>query len=185
MALTGPYRELEQLRRNLSHVASPQFRLTLSETLCQEALHQAEIGFDRAVDPYDHPWAPLKYRKGKTLVDEGHLKRAVTSRSAARVYERGFVISTKPSMGERSVANAGTHQYGRTIKAKTAKGMRFRVGGTSRTNGPTWVRAQTVTIPKRQFMPEGELGPRWAKAFEKRADEVLLAALVDSAAGGR
>lgn len=171
MSVTGSFRELELLRQRIASIAGTQFQFEMSERLAWEARQQADIGFKRGIDPYDNPWEPLKYRTGKPLDDEGHLRRTITG--PARVTPQGFVISTRGGGAFASVRYADTHYRGRTIRAKTAKGMRFRTGGTSRLNGPIWARAQVVTIPKRQFMPEGYLGPRWRAAFERQADDVL------------
>lgn len=171
--ITGAFKELEELRKRVAFIASPEFRYELCNELADEAQKQAQAGFDRGVDPYDVPWAPLTYRSGKPLVDEGHLERAITGPQAKTVTPQGFVISTRGMRTFPSVANAMTHFRGRTINAKTAKGMRFRYGGTSRTNGPNWARAQSVTIPKRQFMPEGTMGSRWTAGFDARANRLM------------
>lgn len=36
-------------------------------------------GFDRSVDPYGEPWAPLQHRDGQPLVDTGIMRQSVRS----------------------------------------------------------------------------------------------------------
>lgn len=76
---------------------------------------------------------------GKTLIDTAQLRNSI--KSAAD--ESGFAVGT-------NVIYAATHQLGapkRTIRAKTAKGLRFRV------NGHFVTKQQVqVTIPARPFL---------------------------------
>lgn len=168
---TDHFRELEALRQQIAHLATGAFRRELSENVSRAARHEADVGFERAVDPYDTPWPQLTYRDGKALDDEGHLRRVITG--PATVFENGFIISTRGGRTFDSVKYAATHQYGAHIRARGPRGMRFRVGGTTRTNGPMTVRASEVVVPRRQFMPEGRLGARWERGMARAANDTM------------
>lgn len=171
--VTGSFADLRALQRKLARIASGEFRREMSQALADEARKQIDAGFAASVDPYDQPWAPLKYRAGRPMDDEGHVRRALTAPQAAIVTEQGFEITTSgASRAFASVRNLRTHQYGKTIMAK-GRPMRFRAGGTTRANGPTVVKAQKVVVPKRQVMPEGRVGSRWGRAFRKVADALM------------
>lgn len=80
---------------------------------------------------------------GKTLIDTAQLRNSI--KSAAD--DTGFAVGT-------NVVYAGTHQRGapnRTIRAKTARGLRFRV------NGHFVTKQQVqVSIPARPFLGVSE-----------------------------
>lgn len=75
---------------------------------------------------------------GKTLVQTAQLRNSIRSKSDAS----GFAVGT-------NVKHAATHQFGdeRTIRARKAKALRFRVGG-------KWVSKKQVrvSIPARPFL---------------------------------
>ncbi len=76
---------------------------------------------------------------GKTLIDTAQLRNSIKSRSD----ETGFAVGT-------NVKHGATHQFGepgRTIRAKTSRGLRFQVGG-------KWVTKKQVKvkIPARPFL---------------------------------
>lgn len=75
---------------------------------------------------------------GKTLVKSGQLRNSIRVKSDSS----GFAVGT-------NAVHAATHQLGanRTIRAKRAKALRFKVGG-------RWVSKQkvTVNIPARPFL---------------------------------
>jgi phage gpG-like protein len=141
------------------------------------------LGFVRGVDPYDRPWKPLRSRDGQPLRDSGRLQNSVAG-AHLNVTQTGFRITT-------NVKYAATHQYGATIRAKNARFrfgglgdeqdmvtggkpmLVFRVGGPRPRKNGRWVSKAEVTIPRRQYMPEGNVGPRWAAALEGTADLVI------------
>lgn len=75
---------------------------------------------------------------GVTLTDTAILKNSIRSKSS----EKGFAVGT-------DLKYAATHQYGdsRTIRAKSNKGLRFKVNG-------RWVTKKKVkvTIPARPYL---------------------------------
>ena len=180
--VTGDFSGLKQLAIAMSALGEPPARRELSAVLGEEARTQALIGFQRGVDPYDVKWKPIRYRQGQPLRDTGRLQNSITGSGGLRSYERGFSITT-------DVFYAATHQYGATIKAKRARPhyhfgsgdmvsytesrpmLVFKVRG--RGGKVRWVSKAQVTVPRRQFMPEGHLGPRWEKGLEAQAGEFL------------
>jgi phage gpG-like protein len=183
MGVTGDFGDLVELRQAMAKLATPEHRLDLAKNLAEEARTQVAFGFQRGVDPYDQPWPKLASREGQPLRDTGRLLNSVSGQPL--VSEQGFRIST-------GVKYAATHQYGATIRAKNATVrfggagsdsqdtvtsgkpmLRFRVGGARPSKTGRWVSKEEVTIPRRQFMPEGSVGGRWLSAFEKVAELVL------------
>ncbi len=187
--MQGSFAELRELTKALGDLGSPKEQYALSALLSEEARTQALIGFQRGVDPYDQPWKPLTSRVGQPLSDTGRLRNSITARGAVQVMMRGFVITTR-------LIYAAVHQYGATIRAKNA---RFRFGGAGssdadmvtagkpmlvfRVGGPRprtkgrWVQKEKVTIPRRQFMPEDTVGPRWLAGFEQASRAFIASRL--------
>ena len=71
---------------------------------------------------------------GKTLTDNKHLKGSIHHHASAAGVEVGT-----------NLIYAGVHQNGMEIKPKTAKFLRFQIGG-------QWSKKRKVTIPKRPFL---------------------------------
>jgi phage gpG-like protein len=181
VGLRGDFGSLDALRRRIAGLSEPPARLALSKNLAEEARTQVAFSFQRSVDPYGKPWKKLASRVGKPLRDTVRLLNSFS----ARVFERGFTIAT-------TVFYAAVHQYGAVIKAKNptlrfgsagtsgqdmvsaGKPMlRFRVGGARPRTKGKWVSKAQVTVPQRQMVPEGQVGQRWAKAFERVADAFM------------
>jgi phage virion morphogenesis protein len=95
--------------------------------------------FEDETDPQGNPW-PDSLRKtllgGRTLTDTAALVQSITHAPT----DNSVAIGT-------NLIYAAIHQTGGTIKAKTAKGLRFRGPG----NGG-WVQKSEVTIPQRAFL---------------------------------
>lgn len=93
--------------------------------------------FEREESPDCTPW-PMSIRVltegGKTLSDTRRLVNSMTHEAS----RDGVAVGT-------NVIYAAPHQTGATIKAKTAKGLRFQVAG-------GWVTKQSVEIPQRAFL---------------------------------
>jgi phage gpG-like protein len=119
-------------------------------------------GFDLSQAPDGKPWEPLKVRiGGQPLVKTGKLRDKAQS---ATPTASGIMVTI-------DLVRAATHQYGATIRAKTAKKLRFRAGR-------RWVFVDQVSIPARPFLPEGELPPRWRDRLSKVVADKLSIALV-------
>jgi phage virion morphogenesis protein len=100
-------------------------------------VNQARFRFQRGRAPDGTPWKKSRKLSGQTLILSGLLMRSMfAAEPEAKAVEWGS-----------NRIYAAVHQFGATIKAKTSKGLRFRVGG----NG-AWVTKQSVTIPARPFL---------------------------------
>lgn len=114
--------------------------------------------FEEGKGPGRLPWQKSRGAEdegGQTLIDTARLRQSITFRAGPSFAEIGTNVIYGP-----------IHQFGGTIKAKTAKGLVFRVGGKrvggrigkggfrvgSRIEGGSWRRVQQVTIPARPFL---------------------------------
>lgn len=158
VSVKGDFSELAQLSEKLEQISGDEFRRESVQRLAEEARTQVLLGFEQSRDPYGNPWKPPVTRPGgKPLLDKGRLRNSINVKSN----QSGFIVST-------DVSYAATHQYGATIKAKTpGKPLKFRVGKSG------WRSKYSVTIPRRQFMPENYLGPIWSEALGLEADRIL------------
>lgn len=96
-------------------------------------------------------WFPGPWRKsyraqaqgGQTLVDRGILRNSIQARSGSDWAAAGSAQKY-----------AKIHQMGGTIRAKSAKALRFKIGD-------HWYIRRAVTIPARPFLPvkDGRLHP--------------------------
>lgn len=164
--ITGDVHELQLLVKGLERLATPEARHELAERIAAAAKTLVALEFDSHTDPYGRKWAPLRSRAGQPLTDTGRLAHSFAFQAQGDDVRLGT-----------SVQYAGVHQYGAAIKPKNAKALRFRVGG-ARPNAPGkatggFVFAKKVTIPQRQMVPEGDLGPVWLADFETEVDAYL------------
>ncbi len=93
--------------------------------------------FEDGKGPDGTAWKPsarATQAGGQTLVDRARLLSSLTHNASAKGVEWGT-----------NVVYAGIHQFGGKIKAKTAKGLAFRVGG-------KFVRVKSVTMPARPYL---------------------------------
>lgn len=99
----------------------------------------AQSRFAAEKDPDGSPW-PVSMRAaldgGKTLTHTARLKNSITSEAG----DREVAVGT-------NAIYAAIHQFGGVIKAKTAKGLKFRPAG-----GNGFVTVMSVTMPKRAFL---------------------------------
>jgi phage gpG-like protein len=123
---------------------------------------KVRLGFATSTDPYGRPWAPLKVRQGKPLVDKGQLLGSVSYQVDGNSVEIGTNMPYAP-----------THQYGATIEATSAKALRFFVEGK-----PVFVgRGHKITIPPREMFPTEGLPADWETDSMDAIAEVLRASL--------
>lgn len=155
MGIKGNFAGLRKMQLKLGAMADPAFRADLSKVLMHEALELVDEGFATSKAPDGSPWKRLALRNGQPLRDTRRLQSSFTGASSAS----GFKIGT-------NVAYARTHQDGMTIKAKSAKGLHFTVGGRH-------FNVQSVKIPQRQMVPEGKLSSRWHNALTSAAREYV------------
>ena len=99
--------------------------------------------FEDERGPGGVPW-PKSWRAreqaGQTLTDTARLRQSITFNAGPAMVEIGT-----------NVRYAAVHQFGATIRAKTAKGLVFRVGR-QRGGKAGFRRMQQVTIPARPFL---------------------------------
>lgn len=117
-------------------------RRGLNAALAQTARESTLERFRQGRDPEGRRWKTsirAAASGGRTLIDTAQLRNLIKAHSD----EKGFAVGT-------NVKYAGTHQFGdsnRTIRAKTRKGLRFKVGG-------RWVTKKQVkvSIPARPYL---------------------------------
>ena len=110
----------------------------------QEAASLVDLTFVESKDPWGRPWEPLKFRDGQPLLDTGtHLASTVNHKVDG---DDSVTVGVAASF-------AATHQFGATIKPKSAKRLVFQPRGF-----PHPIFAKQVTIPARPFMPIREGG---------------------------
>lgn len=108
--------------------------------IAEQLRQHVDERFEDERGPGGVPW-PKSWRAreqaGQTLTDTARLRQSITFRAGPSSAEVGT-----------NVRYAAVHQFGATIRAKTAKGLVFRVGRTR----SGWRRMQQVTIPARPFL---------------------------------
>lgn len=100
--------------------------------------------FEAETAPSGLPWKKsgrARAQGGQTLSDSGRLKQSITRRVAGKE----LLVGT-------NVRYAAIHQFGGTIRAKTSKGLRFRMPWLKGDGDSGWRRVQSVTLPARPFL---------------------------------
>lgn len=133
----GDTRELIEAMKNVAELD----RSGLNDALGEGVRTSTVERFKRSRGPDGKRWRTsvrAATTGGTTLVDTAQLRNSITSKSDAS----GFAVGT-------NVKHAATHQFGdtRTIQARKAKALRFRIGD-------KWVMRKEVkvTIPARPFL---------------------------------
>ncbi len=133
--LTGDIRRLNNKLRRLANIDFT----GLNEQLAEGIKTSTRLRFKTSTDPEGKPWQSTA-RGGKILVLTARLRNSIRARADAS----GFAVGT-------NVIYAARHQIGDkrplTIKAKTKRGLRFKVGG-------QWVNTRSVKVkmPARPFL---------------------------------
>lgn len=143
--LDGDVSALLRRMRTYSELDKKNLNAALAETVRESTLER----FRQSRAPSGKKWKTsirAAATGGKTLIDTAQLRNSIKSYSD----ETGFAVGT-------NAKHAATHQFGepgRTIRAKTRKGLRFQVGG-------HWVMKKQVKvkIPARPFLgiSEGDM----------------------------
>jgi phage gpG-like protein len=170
--VTGDFGALRNLVVTLSGLST--FAEEGKRRLGEEGIRQIHDEFAKSRDPYDRTWKPA-FRGGQTLLDTGRLRASFSSQPTAP----GFQIST-------NVKYAAIHQYGGVIRPKKPGGVlvfnlqtgtRFAGRGGRRLKSPkavqTKVFATSVTMPRRQIVPEGRLGVNWTDGFIRESEAIM------------
>ena len=136
--LDGDVSALLRKMRAYSEIDKKNLNAALAETARESTLER----FRQSRAPSGKKWKTsirAAATGGKTLIDTAQLRNSIKSHSD----ETGFAVGT-------NVKHGATHQFGepgRTIRAKTSRGLRFKVDG-------RWVTKKQVKvkIPARPFL---------------------------------
>lgn len=114
------------------------------EDIGQQLVTSVLMRFETGRGPGGAPWAPsarAQAEGGQTLVDTGRLRQSVTYLASAREVEVGT-----------NVIYAAIHQFGGTIRAKTARGLAFTLPWLAGPDDDGRRVVRSVTIPLRPFL---------------------------------
>lgn len=136
--LEGDTRRLLRKIRSFSEIDKKKINSTLGQVARESTLER----FKQSRDPSGKKWKTsirAAAEGGKTLIDTAQLRNSIRTKSDAS----GFAVGT-------NLKSAATHQFGekgRTIRAKRAKNLRFKVGD-------QWVSKKKVkiSVPARPFL---------------------------------
>jgi len=134
-----------------------------------ELKKRVQLGFRNSQTPYGVPWAPLKKRKGKPLVDTTRLRDSIDDATDSNSVSVGtnVVYAAVQNFGYTfQRAARSQHAYFKQGKDSTI-GNRFVKKDHSNFAQRVTIGAHTVTIPARQFFPENTLPPVWQDAVLK------------------
>lgn len=127
-----------QTRATLSDLLAASQDLTPAmEGIGSYLVFSTQQRFEDQRGPDGTPWPPsirAQLEGGVTLTKSARLKQSQTYQASSRSVEAGT-----------NVIYAGVHQGGAIIRAKTARGLRFRIGD-------QWVRKESVEILARPFL---------------------------------
>ncbi len=101
-------RGLEELVRKVRQLgpANPHVRRGLNQ-IGVRWIARVKVCFQRGLDPYGQPWAPIRHRQGQPLLDTGRLRNSV----------KHNVRGTNLELASNLVY-ADNHQYGITVKQR-------------------------------------------------------------------
>ena len=156
MSFTGPFGELRKAIEHLQKISRGKVVEQVREVAAKAALEAAKGGFSSRESPAGKSW-------GTSLNESGQLLRSI------RVVREGDGIalsaSAAASPAGRSYGGglyAGTQQYGRTIRARGTKPMRWR------SPDGQWHTASKVRVKARPYLPKrGGIPPKWAEQLER------------------
>lgn len=180
MALSGDFSGLERWRRRVSSVARAGFRSELAQVLGATAMKQVADEFRQSRDPYGAPWAALRSRKGKPLLDTGRMAGSVNVQpqadgfllniptSYAPVHQYGAQVAPHSRIGKRTLWH--NPKTGRIVARTTRLKLVVESSFSRQTYG------KGITIPRRQMVPEratGGLGSIWGRAFSRETSRFV------------
>jgi phage gpG-like protein len=144
--------------RKAAALSSPATLQPLFKQLQVLAVADTRDNFQTSSDPDGSPWAPLKYRQGKPLLDKGLLRASIQS----AVTPAGLTLFTNRP-------GAAAHQWGAIvrlpeIRPRKAKALRWYHGG--RPVFAKRAKAHSVRIPQRRFLGFG-------RRFLQRSEPVV------------
>ncbi len=127
-----PARAALEAARSRSQDLTPALR-----SIGRAGVNQTRRRFQTAQGPDGSPWKKGRKTSGQTLILSDLLLRSISDRPP---------VGDAVEWGSNRIY-AGVHQTGAVIRAKTSKGLRFRVGANK-----GWVTKQQVTIPARPYL---------------------------------
>lgn len=154
LKVTGDFAGLKRIEDKLRGAADT--KRAVLDALEEEAINQVNEGFADERDPYGAPWKQT-LRGGKILRDTGGLRGSLHRSRNSNSFTIGF-----------AKMYAAVHQYGATIKAKTERGLLFKIG-------KRWARKRSVRIDARPMIPSGSRGlpAAWLEAFKTAATAAM------------
>jgi len=167
--IKGDFIDLDTLLKDIKGLGDSQRRKVINVAAGDAALKLIDEGFEREAAPGGTPWKKsirVSMRGGKTLQDTGSLRRAFTVYVTARKFEIRLVGSS------RSVRFARVHQYGKTIRAKRAPRLRFRLAD------GRFVQKLAVRIPMRRMVPVGDIPKEWMKQLDRSTGRAMRRLMV-------
>lgn len=184
MGIKGDFAGLARLQAKLKSLASEDTHVRLANVLGAEAITQIQLGFRSSRDPYGVPWAPLKRRSGKPLLDTGRLRSSFsynarrgsfvvgTNVSYAKFHQHGTAGRSKASQRFQPIDKHGRFasktRSGRVIVgSRKGRGLRLARGAVSFKS--LNFQAGGGAIPQRMMVPEGTMGRIWKAAFDATA----------------
>jgi phage gpG-like protein len=187
--MPGDTAALARMRQKLQTLSKEGIE-RVSKTLSLEAVAQSQACFRESRDPYGQPWAPLKHRDGKPLLDTGRLRASIAVQSSSPLsfrigtnvqygaYHQGGVdakFTRAPSSRFMPINKRG--RFTSKGKAGAAKGKSVAVRRLDFKGGETH-----LVIPQRAYLPIAGrgLGPIWTPAFKR----VGLSAIAKIVKGG-
>ena len=138
----------------------------LHDAIGGELLKRVLLGFRNSQTPYGVPWAPLKNRNGKPLIDTRRLERSISYESNADSISIGtnVIYAAVQNFGYTfNRAARSQHAYFKQGKDGTI-GNRFVKKHHSNFAQRVTIGEHKVTIPARQFFPDSTLPPDWQRA---------------------
>ena len=156
MSFSGPFDLLRKKVEQLEEIAKGKAAELARATAARAALQAARAGWDAHESPDGRSWRPGMAGSG-TLEASGRLRNSLRVERK----EHGFSISVS-AVAPGGGRYAGTQQYGRTIRAKGDKPMRWR------SRDGRWHSAMKVRVPARPFLPKRSgIPPRWAESIAR------------------
>lgn len=143
-----------------------------------ELLKRVQLNFRNSQSPEGVPWAPLKKRAGKPLVDTARLRNSIT-----------YAVNGDSVSVGTNVIYAAIHNFGGEIQhaarsqqayfKKTKAGVSNRFVKKHKSNFAQWVTigAHSVTIPARPFLPTNGLPDPWRNSILKIIQRHLQSAI--------
>lgn len=141
----GEFDSFQSAMQRLSRAEMKELNRALGEAVRSGTIDR----FENSEDPEGNRWQNsirVNAQGGKTLAQTARLRNSISVLAS----HKGFAVGT-------NVKYAAIHQFGGTIRARTARGLIFRING-------RFVRKDEVEIPARPFLGISEEDSREIRA---------------------